>query len=72
MPAWVPAMRGVDLALIDPPYEFDGWDQLLGSARKCRTSSPRPVDEIAAAERLGGVKARRYGRTWVTQLERVA
>ena len=27
--AWVPALRGVDLALIDPPYEFDGWDQLL-------------------------------------------
>ena len=28
--AWVPALRGVDLALIDPPYEFDGWEQLLG------------------------------------------
>ncbi|MGZ4807660.1 MAG: RsmD family RNA methyltransferase, partial [Ilumatobacteraceae bacterium] len=27
--AWVPALRGVDLALIDPPYDFDGWDQLL-------------------------------------------
>src|SRR3954447_10005874 len=29
VPAWIPALRGVDLALVDPPYEFDGWDRLL-------------------------------------------
>ena len=29
VPAWVPALRGIDLALIDPPYEFDGWERLL-------------------------------------------
>ena len=33
VPAWVPALRGVDLALIDPPYEFDGWPSLLGLLR---------------------------------------
>ena len=27
--AWVPAMRDIDLALIDPPYTFDAWDALL-------------------------------------------
>src|SRR4029077_3926894 len=29
VPACVPALRGFDLELIDPRYEFDGWDQLL-------------------------------------------
>ena len=27
--AWIPAMRGVDLVLVDPPYTFDAWPQLL-------------------------------------------
>jgi 16S rRNA (guanine966-N2)-methyltransferase len=69
--AWVPALRGVDLALIDPPYEFDGWEQLLGVLH-----APYVVaeagHEIAPALGWELVKTRRYGRTWVTQLERVA
>lgn len=71
VPAWVPALRGVDLALIDPPYEFDGWVQLLAVLH-----APYVVaeagHEIEPPPGWGQVKSRRYGRTWVTQLERVA
>ena len=71
VPAWVPALRGIDLALIDPPYEFDGWDQLLTVLQV-----PYVVAEAdhAIEAPLGwqALKSRRYGRTWVTQLERVA
>lgn len=71
VPAWVPALRGVDLALVDPPYEFDGWEQLLTVLR-----SPYVVaeagHEVEAPSGWQAVKSRRYGRTWVTQLERLA
>jgi len=71
VPAWVPALRGIDLALVDPPYEFDGWDRLLGALQV-----PYVVAEAGQAiEPPDGwdlVKARRYGRTWVTQLQRLA
>ena len=70
VPAWVPALRGVDLALIDPPYEFDGWVQLLASLQ-----APYVVaeagHEIEPLPGWGLVKSRRYGRTWVTQFQRV-
>lgn len=69
--AWVPALRGVDLALIDPPYEFDGWGQLLRVLQVpyVVAESGREIDPPAGWE---NVKSRRYGRTWVTQLERLA
>jgi 16S rRNA (guanine966-N2)-methyltransferase len=69
--AWVPALRGVDLALIDPPYDFDGWDRLLGllHAPYVVAESDRQVEPPAGWALL---RARRYGRTWVSQLERVA
>jgi 16S rRNA (guanine966-N2)-methyltransferase len=71
VPAWVPALRGVDLALIDPPYEFDGWDQLLTVLRVpyVVAEAAREIEPPTGWEAL---KSRRYGRTWVTQLERVA
>ena len=71
VPAWVPALRGVDLALIDPPYEFDGWDQLLSVLHVpyVVAEAGREIEPPAGWETL---KSRRYGRTWVTQLERVA
>ncbi|CAN5570866.1 16S rRNA (guanine(966)-N(2))-methyltransferase RsmD [soil metagenome] len=66
--AWVPAMRNVDIAFIDPPYAFDGWSALLAV-----------IDvELVVAEADGAVdapngweqvRARRYGRTWVTTLQ---
>ncbi len=71
VPAWVPALRGIDLALIDPPYEFDGWERLLTVLQ-----APYVVAEagrqIEPPEGWTAVKSRRYGRTWVSQLERLA
>jgi 16S rRNA (guanine966-N2)-methyltransferase len=71
VPAWVPALRGVDLALIDPPYEFDGWDQLLGLLHVpyVVAESGRQVEPPSGWALM---KSRRYGRTWVSQLERLA
>jgi 16S rRNA (guanine966-N2)-methyltransferase len=71
VPAWLPAMRGIDLALIDPPYEYDGWDRLLSLLH-----APYAVAEgdhaIVAPDGWEVLRSRRYGRTWVTQLERLA
>ena len=69
--AWVPALRGIDLALIDPPYEFDAWDRLLTLLQVpyLVAEAGREVEPPAGWEAL---KSRRYGRTWVTQLQRVA
>lgn len=67
--AWVPAMRGVDLALIDPPYTFDAWDRLLEllqvSYALCEAS--RPVQAPSGWDTL---RVKRYGRTTVTLLAR--
>jgi 16S rRNA (guanine966-N2)-methyltransferase len=71
VPAWVPALRGVDLALIDPPYEFDGWDGLL-LVLQVPFVVAEAGHEIDPPSGWQPVKSRRYGRTWVTQLERVA
>jgi len=58
-----------DLALLDPPYEFEGWDELLGALRA----------DLAVAEAARGVepadgwevlREKRYGRTHVTILQR--
>lgn len=71
VPAWVPALRGIDLALIDPPYEFDGWEQLLTVLQvpSVVAEAGRPIEP---PEGWQAVRSRRYGRTWVTQLERLA
>jgi 16S rRNA (guanine966-N2)-methyltransferase len=68
--AWVPAMRNVDVVFADPPYEFDGWDRLLSLidaptliAESGRAIAPPPDWEV--------IRSKRYGRTWVTSLERV-
>ena len=71
VPAWVPALRGVDLALIDPPYEFDGWDRLL-TVLQVPYVVAEAAHEIEPPSGWQALKSRRYGRTWVTQLERVA
>ncbi|MFZ9482578.1 MAG: 16S rRNA (guanine(966)-N(2))-methyltransferase RsmD [Ilumatobacteraceae bacterium] len=66
--AWVPAMRGIDIAFIDPPYAFDGWEALLGlvQAGLVVAESDDPVPDTAGYVQL---RSRRYGRTWVTLLE---
>ena len=71
VPAWIPALRGVDLVLIDPPYEFEGWERLLTLLQVpyVVAEADHEIDPPPGWERL---RSRRYGRTWVTQLERVA
>jgi 16S rRNA (guanine966-N2)-methyltransferase len=54
-----------DIALVDPPYRFEGWNSLVG---------PLPADlavlesgsEIAVPEGWVVIKSRRYGSTIVT------
>jgi 16S rRNA (guanine966-N2)-methyltransferase len=69
VPAWVPAMRGVDLVIIDPPYAFDGWEQLLGLVRApyvlCEAHRPVPAPPGWAQ-----VRAKQYGRAATTLLVR--
>jgi 16S rRNA (guanine966-N2)-methyltransferase len=72
--ASVVAQRGVDLALVDPPYEFADWARLLEVL-----SIALGPDAVVVAESgrdLGEPegwlvrRSKRYGRTWVTFLER--
>ena len=69
--AWVPAMRGIDIAFIDPPYTFDAWDRLLGvvDATMVVAESGR---EVAGPVGWEVQRSKRYGRAWVTVLQRVA
>jgi 16S rRNA G966 N2-methylase RsmD len=59
----------VDLALLDPPYDFTGWEALLSSlpADLAVVESGRPVALPAGWERL---RSKRYGRTQVAIFER--
>lgn len=68
--AWVPAMRGVDLALVDPPYQFDGWEQLLAllQVEYVVCEAARQVPPPPGWETL---RAKEYGRTCTTLLGRL-
>lgn len=67
--AWVPAMRGVDLALIDPPYEFDAWPRLL-SLLQVGHAVCESAREVPAPEGWETLRSKPYGRTTVTLLAR--
>ncbi|MCE9621373.1 MAG: 16S rRNA (guanine(966)-N(2))-methyltransferase RsmD [Actinomycetia bacterium] len=69
--AWVPAMRNVDIAFIDPPYAFDAWPALLAivDVGLVVAEADDPIDAPEGWEQL---RSRRYGRTWVTTLQRLA
>jgi 16S rRNA (guanine966-N2)-methyltransferase len=64
--------RGIeaDLVLADPPYGFDQWPELLD-----RVSAPFVVAEsgreVEPVEGWVVQRSKRYGRSWVTFLERV-
>lgn len=68
--AVVGTLSGLELVLADPPYEFVDWAELLG-----RLSAPFVVAEsggaVEAPDGWEPVRVRRYGRTWVTFLQRV-
>lgn len=65
--SWLAARGGsppVDVALLDPPYAFDGWTTLLAAlpASIAVIESDRPVDPPAP---WVVVRERRYGTTFV-------
>jgi 16S rRNA (guanine966-N2)-methyltransferase len=60
-----------DLVLADPPYDFEGWPELLAAV-----DAPFVVAEAGRSLELGPdgwavVRSKRYGRTWVTFFERI-
>ena len=58
-----------DIAFADPPYEFDDWTQLLGRVRADLVIA-ESGSAIAAVDGWEATRQKRYGRTWVTFLER--
>ena len=60
-----------DLALVDPPYAFDGWDALMATldAELLVAESDRPVEPAPGWE---VVRDKRYGTTHVTFLRPAA
>lgn len=59
----------VDIVFADPPYDFDGWEQLLGQIRAglVVTESGR---EVTPPSGWTALRTKRYSRTWVSFLER--
>lgn len=68
--SYAPGITTVDIALIDPPYTFSNWADLLGmlQAGLVVAESGREVDAPPGWQQL---KVRRHGRTVVTTLERL-
>jgi 16S rRNA (guanine966-N2)-methyltransferase len=64
-----------DLVLADPPYDFDAWADLLRviDAPFVVAEGDRSLESLDGLAELGwvAVRAKRYGRTWVTFLERI-
>jgi 16S rRNA (guanine966-N2)-methyltransferase len=67
--AWVPAVRNVDLALVDPPYSFEDWPRLLGMLHAAYVLC-ESAREVPAPEGWETLRVRRYGRTSATLLAR--
>ena len=66
-----------DLVIADPPYDFGDWERLIGAvgAPFLVLESGAPVGRLLGAGALEAAgwevtRERRYGRTWVTFLER--
>jgi 16S rRNA (guanine966-N2)-methyltransferase len=59
-----------DIVFADPPYDFDGWDQLLGALRAGLVVAESGA-EIEAPDGWVSTRTKRYGRTRVTFLESV-
>lgn len=60
--------RRYDLALLDPPYGFDGWGDLL-AALPADLAVVESGAELAAPPGWDVLRAKRYGRTFVAILE---
>lgn len=57
--------RRFDVALLDPPYDFSAWSELLPlvPAQLIVAEAPR---QVAAPQDWSVLRSRRYGRAWVT------
>jgi 16S rRNA (guanine(966)-N(2))-methyltransferase RsmD len=69
LPGWLGAAPSFDLALCDPPYDFDGWADLLGALQAERVVMESAA-EIALPDAYMITRARRYGGTLVTVAQR--
>lgn len=69
----VVAQRGVTLALVDPPYDFDRWGELLGLIAVALEPGAVVVAEsgreLAMPSGWRTLRSKRYGRTWVAFLQ---
>ena len=65
----------VDILLADPPYEFDAWADLLRVARApfVVAEAGRSLEGLEGLAAAGwrAIRSRRYGRTWITFMERI-
>ena len=63
------ATLDVDIAFIDPPYDFSGWSELLAIVRApfVVAESGRAMDPVDGWDII---RSKRYGRAWVSFLER--
>lgn len=66
--AYAPGITSVDIALIDPPYTFTQWAELLGVLRAGLVVA-ESGREVEAPEGWVQLKVRKHGRTVFTMLE---
>ncbi len=69
LPGWLGGAPSFDLALCDPPYDFDGWPALLAALVVDRVVM-ESSEEIALPDTWMVTRARRYGGTLVTVAQR--
>ncbi len=62
--------KRVDLALLDPPYEFDQWDHLLTDL-KADTAVIEVDHEVTPPSGWVGLRSRRYGGTLISIIRRI-
>lgn len=65
----VVASIDADLTFADPPYDFDAWDRLLDAVRADFVVA-EAGRAVAAPAGWEAVREKRYGRAWVTFLQR--
>jgi 16S rRNA (guanine(966)-N(2))-methyltransferase RsmD len=69
LPGWLGTAPDFDLALCDPPYDFEGWPELLAALNVERAVLESSA-EISVPEGWVVTRARRYGGTLVTVAQR--
>ncbi|MBA3287759.1 MAG: 16S rRNA (guanine(966)-N(2))-methyltransferase RsmD [Acidimicrobiia bacterium] len=67
--ALAPSVRA-DVVFADPPYGFEGWERLLDRLDAGLVVA-EGSGEVPAPEGWQSSRVKRYGRTWVTFLERL-